>query len=107
MVGNGLIYLYFGRCGRLWCCKSLLGTLWYGAVDLYWGRCGRVYRCISLLGTYWWSSSLKMFTWDGELGNVAVDIHWGRCGRELNDIIFYWGRCGRVCLCRSLLGTLW
>ena len=79
----------------------------YGAVDLYWGRCGRVYRCISLLGTYWWSSSLKMFTWDGEIGNVAVDPHWGRCGRELNDIIFYWGRCGRVCLCRSLLGTLW
>ena len=79
----------------------------YGAVDLYWGRCGRVYRCISLLGTYWWSSSLKMFTWDGEIGNVAVDLHWGRCGRELNNIIFYWGRCGRVCLCRSLLGTLW
>ena len=79
----------------------------YGVVDLYWGRCGRVYRCISLLGTYWWSSSLKMFTWDGEIGNVAVDLHWGRCGRELNDIIFYWGRCGRVCLCRSLLETLW
>ena len=48
-----------------------------------------------------------MFTWDGEIGNVAVDLHWGRCGRELNDIIFYWGRCGRVCLCRSLFGTLW
>ena len=79
----------------------------YGAVDLYWGRCGRVYRCISLLGTYWWRSSLKMFTWDGVVGNVAVDLHWGRCGRKLNDIIFYWGRCGRVCLCRSLLGTLW
>ena len=79
----------------------------YGAVDLNWGRCGRVYRCISLLGTYWWSSSLKMFTWDGVIGNVAVDLHWGRCGRELNEIIFYWGRCGRVCLCRSLLGTLW
>ena len=79
----------------------------YGAVELYWGRCGRVYRCISLLGTYWWSSSLKMFTWDGEIGNVAVDLHWGHCGRELNGIIFYWGRCGRVCLCRSLLGTLW
>ena len=79
----------------------------YGAVDLYWGRCGRVYRCISLLGTYWWSSSLKMYTWDGEIGNVAEDLHWGRCGRELHDIIFYWGRCGRVCLCRSLLGTLW
>ena len=79
----------------------------YGAVDLYWVRCGRVYRCISLLGTYWWSSSLKMFTWDGVIGNVVVDLHWERCGRELNDIIFYWGRCGRVCLCRSLLGTLW
>ena len=79
----------------------------YDAVDLYWGRCGRVYRCISLPGTYWWSSSLKMFTWDGVIGNVAVDLHWGRCGRELNDIIFYWGRCGRVCLCRSLLRTLW
>ena len=79
----------------------------YGAVDLYWGRCGRVCRSISLLGMYWWSSSLKMFTWDGEIGNVAVDLHWGRCGMELNDIIFYWGRCGRVCLCRSLLGTLW
>ena len=48
-----------------------------------------------------------MFTWDGEIGNVAVDLHWGRCGRELNDIIFYRGRCGRVCLCRSLLWTLW
>ena len=79
----------------------------YGAVHLYWGRCGRVYRCISLLGTYWWSSSLKMFTWDGEIGNVDVDLHWARCGKELNDIIFYWGRCGRVCLCRFLLGTLW
>ena len=80
----------------------------YGAVDLYWGRCGRVYRCISLLGTYWWSSSLKIITWDGEIGNVAVDIHWGRCGRELNDIFtgdgvvgcvsvdLFLGRCGRV-----------
>ena len=92
----------------------------YGAVDLYWGRCGRVYRCISLLGTYWWSSSLKMFTWDGEIGNVAVDLHWGRCGRELNDIIFtgdgvvgyvsvdlFLGRCGRVWVDISLLGTVW
>ena len=25
----------------------------YGAVDLYWGRCGRVCRCRSLLGTLW------------------------------------------------------
>ena len=101
-----------------------------GAIDLYWGRCGRVYRCISLLRTYWWSSSLKMFTWDGVIGNIAVDLHWGRCGRELNDIIYgvvgyvsvvlflgrcgrygsiylYRGRCGRLWCCKSLLGTLW
>ena len=25
----------------------------YVAVDLYWGRCGRVWRCISLLETVW------------------------------------------------------
>ena len=22
-------------------------------IDLYWGRCGRIYRCRSLLGTLW------------------------------------------------------
>ena len=65
-------------------------------------------------------SSLKMFTWDGEIGNVAVDLHWGRCGRELNDIIFtgdgvvgyvsvdlFLGCCGRVWVDISLLGTVW
>ena len=52
-----------------------------------------VCRCRSLLGTYWWSSSLKMFTGDGVIGNTAVDLHWGRCGMELNE--------------RSLLGTVW
>ena len=34
-----------------------------------------VCRYRSLLGTYWWSSSLKMFTGDGVIGNVAVDLH--------------------------------
>ena len=60
------------------------GVVDYRTVDLYWGRpsrlrcwgrCGMVCRCRSLLGTYWWSSSLKMFTGDGVIGNVAVDLH--------------------------------
>ena len=29
------------------------GVVDYGAVDLYWGRCGRIWRCGSLLGTVW------------------------------------------------------
>ena len=29
------------------------GPVEYGAVDLYWGLCGRVCRCRSLLGTLW------------------------------------------------------
>ena len=29
------------------------GVVGYGDVDLYWGRCGRVCRCTSLLGTLW------------------------------------------------------
>ena len=29
------------------------GVVHYCIVDLYWGRCGRVCRCRSLLGTVW------------------------------------------------------
>ena len=70
-TGDGVVEyrtvdLYWERSSRIWCCRSLLGTVWqvialwiftgdvvegYGAVDLYWGRCGRVCRCRSLLGT--------------------------------------------------------
>ena len=68
VVVNRTVDLYWGRCGRLLRCGSLLGMLWkvmalwistgngpveYGAVDLYWGRCGRVCRFRSLLGTLW------------------------------------------------------
>ena len=50
VVGNGAIDLYWGRNGRVWCCRSLLGTMLkrmtlyistgdglvgYGAVSLY------------------------------------------------------------------------
>ena len=27
VVGNGAMDLYWGRNGRIWCCKSLLGTI--------------------------------------------------------------------------------
>ena len=39
--GNGPIDIYWGR---------MVG---YGAVDPYCGRCGRVWRCRYLLGTVW------------------------------------------------------
>ena len=63
---NGEKDLYWGRNGRVWCCRSLLGTrlkrmtlyissgdgvVGYGAVYLYWRRCGTLPHCRSLLGT--------------------------------------------------------
>ena len=66
MVGNGAIYLYWGRNFGICCCRSLPGTMLkgktlhissgdgvvgYGAVYLYWRRCGRIPDCRSLLGT--------------------------------------------------------
>ena len=66
VVGNGAIDLYWGRKGRVWCCRSLLGTMLkrmtlyistgdgavgYGAVYLYWRRCGTLPHCRSLLET--------------------------------------------------------
>ena len=77
------------------------------AIDLYWGRNGRVWCCRSLLGTMLKRMTLYMSTWDGMVGYGAVcitgdvvvdyrnaDLNWGRCGWE-------WGN-------RSLLRTqLW
>ena len=54
-------------------------------IDLYWGRCGRLWCCRSLLGTVWEDMALWIFTGDGMLGYVAVDLHPGRCGREWGD----------------------
>ena len=66
VVGNGAIDLYWGRNGRVWWFRSLLGTMLkrmtlyistgdgmvgYGAVYLYLRRCGRLTHCRSLLGT--------------------------------------------------------
>ena len=32
VVGYGAVDLYWGRCGREWGERSLLGTKWYGMV---------------------------------------------------------------------------
>ena len=68
VVGYVAVDLYWGRCGKKWGDRSLLGTEWKGMVLLiptgdddeendtvnpYWGRCGRVWRCMSLLETVW------------------------------------------------------
>ena len=65
--------LYWGRCGRTWGDRSLLGTELKGmvlliptgdddeendTVNLYWGRCGRLWYCISLLETVWYTTAL-------------------------------------------------
>ena len=57
----------------------------YGAVDLYWGRCGRVCRCRSLLGTLWEGMGRKISTGDEMVGYGVVDLYWGRCGRKWGD----------------------
>ena len=66
VVGYVAVDLYWGRNGRVWCSRSLLGTMLkritlyistgdgvvgYGAVYLYWRRCGTLPHCRSLLGT--------------------------------------------------------
>ena len=69
MVGYVAVDLSWGRCGKKWGVRSILGTEWkegYGVwirirddaeendtAYLYWGRCGRIRRCISLLETVW------------------------------------------------------
>ena len=53
---NDTVYLYWGRNGRVWCCRSLLGTM-----------LKRITLCIS--------------TGDGVVGNWAIDLYWGRNGR--------------------------
>ena len=68
MVGYVAVDLSWGRCGRKWGDKYLLGTELKSmvlliptgdddeandTVNLYSGRCGRVWRCMSLLETVW------------------------------------------------------
>ena len=54
MVGNGAIDLYWGRNGRIWCCRSLLGTM-LGTMTLYISTGDGVvgYGTVSLLETVW------------------------------------------------------
>ena len=68
VVGYVAVDLSWGQCGR--------------AIDLYWGRNGRVWCCRSLLGTMMKRMTLLISTGDGVVGYVAVDLYWGRCGRE-------------------------
>ena len=54
MVDYGAVDLYWGRCGRIWRCRSSGdGVVGYVAVDLYWGYFGREWGDRSLLGTEW------------------------------------------------------
>ena len=52
---NETVYVCCRRSGRVWRCISLLETVGvdYRTVDLYWGRSIIVWCCRSLLGTVW------------------------------------------------------
>ena len=55
-------------------------------IDLYWGRCGRIWCCRSLPGTVWKGMALKIFTREGMVGYVAEERYMRRCDREWVDI---------------------
>ena len=71
------MHLYLGRNGRVWCCRSLLGTMLK-------------------------RMALNISTGDELVGYGGVDLYWGPINRVVNL-----GLCDRVCSCRSLLETLW
>ena len=53
VVDYRTVDLYWGRCSRVWFCRSGDGVVKYVHVDLYWGRFGRKWDDRSLLGTEW------------------------------------------------------
>ena len=67
MVDYGAVDLYWGRCGRIWRCRSFLG------------RCGRECRCRSLQGTFGKGMGRQISTGDRMVGYGVVDPYWGRC----------------------------
>ena len=90
VVEYGAVDLYWGLCGRVWRCRSLLGTFWYSiylyitagdvaavysSVDLYWGRCGRVWRCRTLLWRMLKKLALLISTGDVVVGYGAEDLY--------------------------------
>ena len=79
VVGYVAVDLYWGRCGREWGDRSLLG------------RNGRVLCCRSLLGTMLKKMTLYISTGDGVVGFGAE---------------YLWRRCGTLPHCRALLGTV-
>ena len=53
----------------------------YRNVDHYWGRCGREWGNRSLLGTQLWGMVLYLPTGDDAEDNDTAYLYWGRCGR--------------------------
>ena len=78
----------------------------YVAVDLYWGRCGRKWGDRSLLGKEWKGMVLLVPTEDDVEENDTVYSYWDAVV-GFGAVCLYWRRCGRLPQCRSLLGTLW
>ena len=77
----------------------------YVAVDLSWGRCGRKWGDRYLLGTELKSMVLLIPTGDDDEENdTVISTRDGVVG--YGAVCLYWRRCGRLPQCRSLLGTL-
>ena len=59
VVGNVAIDLYWGRNGRVWCCRSLLGTM-LKRITLYISTGDGVvgYGAVYLLETVWCTTAL-------------------------------------------------
>ena len=54
----------------------------YVVVDTYWKRRSRVWCCRSLLGTLQMSVALYVCTWNNMVQHGAEDPYWFRCGRK-------------------------
>ena len=52
------------------------GVVHYRIVDLYWRRSSRVWCCRSLLGTLWQGLALYVSTGDGVVDYPNVDLYW-------------------------------
>ena len=73
------------------------------AVDLYWGRCGRLLRCGSLLGTMLKRMTQYIST-GAVLKDMALYISTGYGRNRTVDL--YWGRSSKIWCRRYLLGTV-
>ena len=75
MVGKMSIDLYRGQSDRVWrSTGDVVARNW--AIDLTWGRNGRVWYCRSLLGMMLKKMTLNISTGDGVVGYGAVYLYW-------------------------------